>query len=148
MKMPVSRNDPAQVPEPVPADVVIALAAGVAGAGLRLGGHAIAGLGVALRPALSTEHWPRPVQDLAMTGARLRCRALAATTATFRRAAPAVVMAVLDELDLAGIVREVVYEIDLPEIIRASGGSLAGQMVREARVRIMAADDVVGRHRT
>lgn len=143
--MPESRNDPAPVPEPVPADVVIALAAGVAGAGLRLGGHV---LGVALRPALSTQHWPRPVRDLAMTGARLRCRALAATTATFRRAAPAVVMAVLDELDLAGIVREVVYEIDLPEIIRASGGSLAGQMVREARVRIMAADDVVGRHRT
>src|SRR6266511_3037667 len=104
--MPASRYDPAQVPEPVPADVVIALAAGVTGIGLRLGGRVAAGLGVALRPALSIRCWPRPVRDLAVTGARLRYRALAAATGTFRRAAPALVMAVLDELDLAGIVRE------------------------------------------
>lgn len=141
--MTATRNDPVQTPEPLPADVVIALAADIAGAGLRLGGHVTA----ALRPALSPTRWPRPARELAVTGARLRCRAQAAATTTFRRAAPAAVMAVLDELDLAGIVREVVYEIDLPEIIRASSGSLAGQMVREARVRIMAADDVVGRHR-
>jgi hypothetical protein len=123
---------------PVPVDAAIAVAAGVVRGGLRLGGLAAA---VARRPVW----WPRPVRDLARSGARCRRRVAATATVAFRRTAPKLVQVVLDELDLAGIVREVVYEIDLPEIIRVSGGSLAGQVVRETRARIMAADDAVGR---
>ncbi len=124
---------------PVPLDAAIAVTAGIVRGGLRLGGLAAA---VALRPV---RRWPRPVRDLARTGARYRRHACATAGTAFRRTAPALVLAVLDELDLAAIAREVVYEIDLPEIIRVSGGSLAGQMVRETRVRIMAADDALGR---
>jgi hypothetical protein len=115
---------------PVPVDAAIAVAAGVVRGGLRLGGLAAA---VARRPVW----WPRPVRDLARSGARCRRRVAATATVAFRRTAPKLVQVVLDELDLAGI--------DLPEIIRVSGGSLAGQVVRETRARIMAADDAVGR---
>jgi hypothetical protein len=125
---------------PVPVDAAIAVAARIVHGGLRLGG-AVA-VAVVPRPV---RRWPRPLRDLARTGAGYRRQAAAVTEGVFRRTAPALVRAVLDELDLAGIVREVVDEIDLPEIIRASGGSLAGQMVRETRVRIMAADDALGR---
>jgi hypothetical protein len=124
---------------PVLVDAAIALTAGMVHGGLRFGGLAAV---VVLRPV---RRWPRPVRDLARTGAGYRRHLADVTAGAFRRTAPAVVRAVLDELDLAGIVREVVYEIDLPEIIRVSGGSLAGQLVRETRVRIMSADDTVGR---
>ncbi|MGW5721628.1 hypothetical protein ACWEVP_36020 [Amycolatopsis sp. NPDC003865] len=121
---------------PVPVDAVIALAAGVVCGGLRL---------ARLAAAAAPRRWPRPVRDLARAGARYRRRVVAAAGGAFRRSAPPLVGVVLDELDLAGIVRGVVYEIDLPEIIRVSSGSLAGQVLRETRVRIMAADDAVGR---
>lgn len=124
---------------PVLVDAAIAVTAGAVHSGLRLGGLAAV---VVLRPV---RRWPGPVRALARTGAGYRRHAAHVTATAFRRTAPALVRAVLEELDLAGIVREVVYEIDLPEIIRVSGGSLAGQMVRETRVRIMAADDAVGR---
>ncbi|MEU4253350.1 hypothetical protein AB0F15_38740 [Amycolatopsis sp. NPDC026612] len=129
---------------PVPVDAAIAVTAGIVRGGLRLGG--LAATAAATAAALSpVRRWPRPVRDLARTGARYRRHAWAAAGTAYRRTAPALVLAVLDELDLATIAREVVYEIDLPEIIRVSGGSLAGQLVRETRVRIMAADDVLSR---
>lgn len=93
--------------------------------------------------ALRPENWPIGVRTLAETGYQQRRRATAEAVRVFRKTAPAVVTVVLDELDLVGIVREVVDKIDLPEIIRSSTGSVAGETVRDARVQIMAADEVV-----
>lgn len=96
-------------------------------------------------PLLRVANWPAPMRTLAEAGYRQRQVAVDGATRLFRRAAPAVVTAVLDELDLGGIVRDVIDEIDLPEIIRTSSGSVAGETVRDARIQVMAADDVVAR---
>src|SRR5690606_10770161 len=53
------------------------------------------------------------------------------------------VAAVADRLDLAAITDEILDEIDLPEIIRTSSGSLASNVVVGVRRRGMEADDVV-----
>jgi hypothetical protein len=56
-----------------------------------------------------------------------------------------IVAAVLERLDLVGLATEVIDAIDLPEIIRASTGSMASDTVRGARMRGIAADETVGR---
>ena len=53
------------------------------------------------------------------------------------------VAAVADRLDLAAITDEILDEIDLPEIIRSSSGSLASNVVVGVRRRGIDADDVV-----
>src|SRR5690606_25423009 len=53
------------------------------------------------------------------------------------------VAAVADRLDLAAITDEILDEIDLPEIIRTSSGSLASNVVVGVRRRGMEVDDVV-----
>jgi hypothetical protein len=53
------------------------------------------------------------------------------------------VEAFLDRLDLAGIAREVVEEIDLPEIIRESTGAMASETVRSVRMQGIGADERV-----
>ncbi|WP_157553380.1 hypothetical protein [Jiangella gansuensis] len=50
---------------------------------------------------------------------------------------------VVDRLDLAAIADQVLDEIDLPEIIRSSTGSLASSVVVGVRKRGIEADDVV-----
>lgn len=50
---------------------------------------------------------------------------------------------IVDRLDLAAITDQVLDEIDLPEIIRGSTGSLASTMVVGVRKRGIEADDVV-----
>ena len=49
--------------------------------------------------------------------------------------------AVIDRLDVVDIAEEVINEIDLPEIIRNSTGSMASQVVRDARMQSIAADE-------
>jgi len=53
--------------------------------------------------------------------------------------------AVIDRLDLAGIVGEVLDEIDLPEIIRDSTGSMASETVRGVRMSGITADEAISR---
>ncbi len=51
--------------------------------------------------------------------------------------------AVVGRVDFVGIVRQVVIDIDLPEIIRESTGSMASDTVRDVRLRSIAADESV-----
>ena len=53
--------------------------------------------------------------------------------------------AVIDRIDLAGLAREVIAEVDLPEIIRESTGSVASDTVRGVRMQSISADDALGR---
>ena len=53
--------------------------------------------------------------------------------------------AIVDRLNVVGLAEEVLNEIDVPEIIRESTGSLTSQVVRDARMRSIDADEVVSR---
>ncbi len=53
--------------------------------------------------------------------------------------------AVIDRLNVVDIAEEVINEIDLPEIIRDSTGSMASQVVRDARMQSIAADEAIAR---
>ncbi len=53
--------------------------------------------------------------------------------------------AIIGQIDLAGIAEDVINEIDLPEIIRDSTGTMASQVVREARMQSIDADEAVAR---
>jgi len=55
------------------------------------------------------------------------------------------IKAVIDRIDLAGIAQEVIKEMDLPEIIRASTGSVASETVRGVRMQGVVGDEAVGR---
>lgn len=123
----------------VAADAAIGMATVMARTCLRVA----EGLQPIVAPALRPENWPTRLQTLAETGSQQRQRAITEAVQVFRKAAPAMVTVALDELDLVGIVREVVDKIDLPEIIRQSTRSVAGDTVRDARIQVMAADDVV-----
>jgi hypothetical protein len=53
--------------------------------------------------------------------------------------------AIIDRLNVVEIAEDVINEIDLPEIIRDSTGSMASQVVRDARVQSIDADQAVNR---
>ena len=53
--------------------------------------------------------------------------------------------AIVDRLNVVGLAEEVINEIDLPEIIRDSTGSMASQVVRDARIQSIDADEAVSR---
>src|SRR3954454_22098011 len=53
--------------------------------------------------------------------------------------------AVLDRVDLVRIVESVIAEIDLPEIIRESTGSVASSTLRGVRMQGISADEAVAR---
>jgi hypothetical protein len=55
------------------------------------------------------------------------------------------VEAIIDRVDLVALANEVVTEIDLPEIIRQSSGSLASESVRNVRIQSIEADRAVER---
>lgn len=57
------------------------------------------------------------------------------------------VQAVLDRVDLAGLAEQVIKEVDLPEIIRESTGTMASGTVRDARMQAILADEAVSRVR-
>ena len=52
---------------------------------------------------------------------------------------------IVDEVDIVAITNQVLAEIDLPEIIRQSTGSVASETVRGVRMQAISADDAVGR---
>ncbi len=53
--------------------------------------------------------------------------------------------AIVDQVDIAALVEEVLTEIDLPSIIRESTGSVASESVRGARMTGISADDAISR---
>jgi hypothetical protein len=53
--------------------------------------------------------------------------------------------AVVERLDLANLAEEVINEIDMPEIIRESTGSMASSVVRDARMQSIDADEALSR---
>ena len=55
------------------------------------------------------------------------------------------IAAVIDRIDLVGLAEDVIAEVDLPEIIRESTGSMASETVRGVRMQGITADEAVGR---
>jgi hypothetical protein len=55
------------------------------------------------------------------------------------------VAALMDHLDLRSIAEQVIAEVDLPEIIRSSTGSVTSETVRGVRMRSITGDDAVAR---
>ncbi len=53
--------------------------------------------------------------------------------------------AIVDRVDIVGLAEEVVNGIDLPEIIRESTGSMASEVVRDARMQSIQADLAIAR---
>ena len=53
--------------------------------------------------------------------------------------------AIVSRIDVAGLAQEVIDDIDLPEIIRESSGSMASETVQEIRVLSINADRFVAR---
>ena len=53
--------------------------------------------------------------------------------------------AVIGRIDLVGLAEDVIAEVDLPEIIRESTGSMASETVRGVRMQGISADEAVGR---
>jgi hypothetical protein len=53
--------------------------------------------------------------------------------------------AIIDRVDIAGIALQVIDEIDLPEIIRQSTGSVASEAVRGVRMQSIEADQAIQR---
>ena len=55
------------------------------------------------------------------------------------------VTAVIDRIDLVGIAEDVIEQLDLPEIIRESTGSMASDTIREVRMQGISGDEAVTR---
>ena len=55
------------------------------------------------------------------------------------------VRAVVDRVDVVGIAEEVIAQVDLPEIIRDSTGSMASDTLREVRMQSISGDEAVNR---
>jgi hypothetical protein len=53
--------------------------------------------------------------------------------------------AIVDRINVVDLAEEVISEIDLPEIIRDSTGSMASQVVRDARMQSVDADEAISR---
>jgi hypothetical protein len=53
--------------------------------------------------------------------------------------------AVIERIDLVGLAEDVIAEVDLPEIIRESTGSVASETVRGVRMQSISGDQAIGR---
>jgi hypothetical protein len=54
------------------------------------------------------------------------------------------ISAVIDRVDVVGLATDVIAEIDLPEIIRESTGSMASDTLRGVRMQSISGDDAIG----
>lgn len=128
---------------PNAADALLAIAVIGVRTGLRAGGAVAEKLRPVTDRVLRPENWPSGLRELAEMGFEQRKRAIAETERLYRKVVPLVVTDVLDQLDLAGMARDIARDIDLPEIIRVSSGSVASEAVRDVRVGAIHADDAV-----
>jgi hypothetical protein len=71
--------------------------------------------------------------------------ALVATVDLDAAAARLDVDAVIERIDLVGLAEDVIAEVDLPEIIRESTGSVASETVRGVRMQSISGDQAIGR---
>ncbi|MFD0364022.1 hypothetical protein ACFQZZ_21460 [Nocardia sp. GCM10030253] len=101
----------------------------------------------ALRPPLLPHRfWPQStIERWAHRGAIARHDAERKASALADTLVPAVVDALLGRTDLAGIAHKVIDDIDLPEIIRESSGTMASESVIGVRLQGIYADDKVNR---
>jgi hypothetical protein len=53
--------------------------------------------------------------------------------------------AIAADVDVVGLVKEVLADLDLPELIRESSGAMASESVRELRLQGISGDDAIGR---
>jgi hypothetical protein len=133
-------------PRPQAADALFALAVLGVRTGLRAGGAVARTVRPVTDVVLRPERWPSErARRLAEEGFRQRQAALEEAARLYRKLVPLAVTDVLDQIDLAEIARGVINEIDLPEIIRVSTGSVASESVRDVRIQAIQADDVVAR---
>lgn len=133
-------------PRPQAADALLAVAVLGVRTGLRAGGAVTRTVRPVTDVVLRPENWPsKRLRLLAETGFRQRRAAVDEARRVYRTVVPVVVADVLDQLDLAGIARDVINEIDLPEIIRVSTGSVASESVRDVRIQAIQADQAVAR---
>ena len=99
------------------------------------------------------QHDPRPARsrrdragvDLDAVAARIDLEAIVKRVDPDAVIARVDVDATLARLDLAAIARQVIDEIDLPEILRQSTGAVSSEAVREIRDESMLADEAVAR---
>ena len=131
-------------PRPQAADALLALAVLGVRTGLRAGGAVARTARPVTDIVLRPERWPsKRARSLAEAGFRQRQAALEEAAKLYRRLVPLVVTDVLDQLDLAAVARDVINEVDLPEIIRVSTGSVASESVRDVRIQAIDADQVI-----
>jgi hypothetical protein len=124
------------------ADAVLALTV----LGVRSGVWAGSVLVRAARPAtdmlLRPDRWPsETLRLLAEAGLRYRRNAVADVVRRYHAAVPVVVADMLDQLDLAGMVRAA----DMPRIVQEATASVVSENVRGVRLRAYAADHTVAR---
>jgi hypothetical protein len=83
--------------------------------------------------------------DLDAVARRLDLDALIADVDIDAAASKLDVAAVIDRVDLAALARGVIVQLDLPQIIRESTGSLTSDTVRGVRMQSISGDDALGR---
>lgn len=128
------------------ADALLALAV----LGVRTGLGAGAVVVRVVRPAGErlwyADRWPNEtLRLLAEAGLRQRRQVQAEALRLYRKVAPAVVTDLIDQLDLDAIARDVLAEIDLPEIVQTSVGAVVSENVRGVRVNAYRVDGAVSR---
>lgn len=133
-------------PRPHAADALLAVAV----LGVRTGLRAGVAVARTARPVtdlvLRPENWPsKRLRLLAETGFRQRQAAAEDAVRLYHKLVPAVVSDVVDHLDVTAMARSVLSELDLPEIIRTSTGSVASETVRDVRIQAALGDDAVTR---
>jgi hypothetical protein len=85
------------------------------------------------------------VEDLAHQGSLTRDELKLRLAAALDVAVPAVVAQGLSRVDLNAIVKQVLDDLDLPELIRESTGSMASESVRGLRMHGIEGDAAIGR---
>ncbi|HEY7594193.1 MAG TPA: hypothetical protein VH969_13655 [Actinophytocola sp.] len=133
-------------PRPQAADALLAVAVLGVRTGLRAGGAVARTARPVTEVVLRPEKWPsKRLRLLAEIGFRQRRAALEEAVRLYRKVTPAVITDVLAQLDLGRIAQDVIDEIDLPELIRASTGSVASESMRDVRMQAIEADETVSR---
>ncbi len=102
---------------------------------------------VVLRPPMLTPRYQTGtwLDLLARHGVRRRDELKHQMSAVLDATVPPVAAAVLERIDLARLAEGVIAEVDLPDIIRQSTGSVASDTVRGVRLQGISGDEAVGR---
>ena len=113
----------------------------------------VAAVGHRVRVLVEPVVWLRPGRADAPAGARpstwssppFSRRCCSASTSPRSSRDHVDIESIVDEVDIVAITNQVLAEIDLPEIIRQSTGSVASETVRGVRMQAITADDAVSK---